>query len=257
MRNAFLEYIAIVRATKEVNLRTCRKIMQTYQRQTEGLLRVLLEEAGAAIYDNDTSQVIAGEMSGSYMAAYSDTCGFVALDKDRTERSGTTTFKTPQGHPTVVTAKCTKIMLDDRILEMASSISGPPDRPAGQGGWAVPSVRWINGVPGCGKTTWVVENFDEEKEVIATTTTEAAKQLKERLRGSLGDRTNTKVRTMASILANGFKANETYYRLTVDEALMNHFGAIVMAARLAGAREVVLVGDVNQLPFWTGRTYLQ
>ncbi|KAF9408567.1 hypothetical protein HW555_011787 [Spodoptera exigua] len=134
MRNAFLEYIAIVRATKEVNLRTCRKIMQTYQRQTEGLLRVLLEEAGAAIYDNDTSQVIAGEMSGSYMAAYSDTCGFVALDKDRTERSGTTTFKTPQGHPTVVTAKCTKIMLDDRILEMASSISGPPDRPARTGG---------------------------------------------------------------------------------------------------------------------------
>lgn len=53
-----------------------------YQRQTEGLLKVLLEEAAAAIYDNDTSRVIAEEMSGSYMAAYSATCGFVALDDE-------------------------------------------------------------------------------------------------------------------------------------------------------------------------------
>uniref|UniRef100_A0A2A4JSE8 (+)RNA virus helicase C-terminal domain-containing protein n=1 Tax=Heliothis virescens TaxID=7102 RepID=A0A2A4JSE8_HELVI len=54
---------------------------------------------------------------------------------------------------------------------------------------------------------------------------------------------------MASILANGFKSNDKCHRLTVDEALMNHFGAIVMAVKLSGASEVVLIGDVNQLPY--------
>lgn len=54
---------------------------------------------------------------------------------------------------------------------------------------------------------------------------------------------------MASILANGFKESEKCYRLTVDEALMNHFGAVVMAAQLSGASEIVLIGDINQLPY--------
>ena len=249
VKSAFLEYVAIVRATKQVNLMTCRKIMQTFQRQTEGLLRVLLEEAEAAVYDNVTSQVITGEMTGSYMAAYSATSGFVTLDEQETERTGRIKFKTPQEDPIVVTAKCTKIMLDDKILEMAQSISGSTESPASQGSWAVPNIRWVNGVPGCGKTTWVVKHFDEERDVVATTTTEAAKDLREKLAHRLGDRAKTKVRTMASILANGFKPQERCYRLTVDEALMNHFGAIVMAVKLSGASEVVLIGDVNQLPF--------
>ncbi|KAH9632235.1 hypothetical protein HF086_002870 [Spodoptera exigua] len=45
---AFLEYVAVVRATKEVPLMTCRKIMLTFQRETEGLLGVLLKEAGGS-----------------------------------------------------------------------------------------------------------------------------------------------------------------------------------------------------------------
>lgn len=249
VKSAFLEYVAIVRATREVNLMTCRKILQTFQRNTEGLLRVLLEEAEAAVYDNARAQIIKGEMTGSYMAAYSAKNGFVALDEEETERVGKLKFKTPNDDPIVVTAKCTKIMLDDKILEMAQSILGISDNTASQESWTVPNIRWVNGVPGCGKTTWVVKHFDAEKDVVATTTTEAAKDLREKLAHRLGDRVKTKVRTMASILVNGFKKEEKCYRLTVDEALMNHFGAIVMAVKLSGASEVVLIGDVNQLPF--------
>ncbi|KAF9422271.1 hypothetical protein HW555_002080 [Spodoptera exigua] len=105
MKSAFLEYVAVVRATKEVHLMTCRKIMLTFQRGTEGLLGVLLKEAGAAVYYNATSQVIAGEMTGSYMAAYSATSGFVALDQEESERTGTARFETPKGDSIVVTAK--------------------------------------------------------------------------------------------------------------------------------------------------------
>ncbi|KAH9633679.1 hypothetical protein HF086_003645 [Spodoptera exigua] len=75
MKSAFLEYVAVVRATKEVHLMTCRKIMLTFQRGTEGLLGVLLKEAGAAVYDNATSQYgpwtcLTGEAAHSVTPAY-------------------------------------------------------------------------------------------------------------------------------------------------------------------------------------------
>ncbi|XP_072939010.1 uncharacterized protein [Epargyreus clarus] len=65
--------------------------------------------------------------------------------------------------------------------------------------------------------------------------------------GKSGKLATMKVRTLASVLVNGSKGS--CRRLLVDEALMNHFGAIVMAIRLTGATEVILIGDINQLPY--------
>ncbi|PZC76521.1 hypothetical protein B5X24_HaOG204486 [Helicoverpa armigera] len=146
VKSAFLKYVAVIRTTKEVNLRTCNKIMLTFRRENEGLLRVLLKDAEAAVDDNTNSQVIAGEMTGSYMAAYSTKSGFVALDEEATERTGKIKFETPHDDPIVVTAKCTKIMLEDSILEMAQTISGTSDTSASTEAWAVPNIRWVNGV---------------------------------------------------------------------------------------------------------------
>ncbi|GBP96377.1 hypothetical protein EVAR_65707_1 [Eumeta japonica] len=28
--------------------------------------------------------------------------------------------------------------------------------------WETPKITWINGVPGCGKTTWIVQEFDNK-----------------------------------------------------------------------------------------------
>ena len=149
----------------------------------------------------------------------------------------------------VVVAECMKVMLDNRILGMANAISSDPEPSTAFVGWDLPKLSWINGVPGCGKTTRIIKHFDEESELVVTTTVEAAKDLKERLAHRLGGKATRRMRTMASILVNGFHEGLAINRLTVDEALMNHFGAIVMAARLSGAREVTLIGDINQLPF--------
>ncbi|XP_045504439.1 uncharacterized protein LOC123701072 [Colias croceus] len=247
--NAFLEFRAIIEATREVSLATCRNIMHAYQLNNLALLRVRLEEADAAIYNNATSKVIHGQMSGPYMAAFSASVGFVPIDENALKIKGTTTFKTPEGDPIVVTARCTKIMLDDRILDMAKTIAPGPDISAYGSDWVVPDIKWINGVPGCGKTTYLVKHFDETNDVIATTTVEAAKDLREKLAHRIKGEEKIRVRTIASILTNGFRGSFSCKRLTVDEALMNHFGSIIMAAKLSGAVEVVLVGDVNQLPF--------
>ena len=53
---------------------------------------------------------------------------------------------------------------------------------------------------------------------------------------------------MASMLVNGAR-QESDNRLIVDEALMNHFGAIVTAGKISGADEILLIRDVNQLPY--------
>lgn len=54
-----------------MNLGTCKKILQSYQRGNKKLLEVELDEAAAAIYDND--------MSGQHMAAFNGTICFVGL----------------------------------------------------------------------------------------------------------------------------------------------------------------------------------
>lgn len=249
-RNAFVEFLSITRAKRQVDTKICENILQTFRLELESSLMVKLKEAEAAIYDNDSSQIIKGKMSGHHMAAFSATGGFVALDERETERTGKPKYATPSNDSIVVTTKNTKIMLDDKILKMAEVIGGTTGvEDAAWKNWEVPKIRWVNGVPGCGKTTWVVRHFDVAKDVIITTTTEAAKDLREKLAYRIGDLVKTKVRTMASVLVNGFKKNERYIRLIVDEALMNHFGAIIMASRLSGAGEIVLIGDVNQLPY--------
>lgn len=250
MLNAFIEFVAVTEATRKVNADTCESILQAYRRDNLGLLRARLRDAEAAIYDNDTSTVLHGEKSGSYMAAYSTTSGFVGLDEESTvEEEGKLVFKTPPGDQIVVIAKCTKVMLDDRILEMANTVSGDLSEGKTPEHWTNPTISWVNGVPGCGKTTWVMSQIDIERDIIVTTTTEAAKDLREKLEPRIGDRAKKRVRTMASLLVNGMSEGESCKRILVDEALMNHFGSIVLAIQIVKASEVTLLGDNNQLPY--------
>ena len=247
--NAFLEYLAVVRATKEINLYTCKNILESYRPDSSLLFKAKLEKEEATIYNNDTSEVLEGAEMCQHMVAYNATSGFVELDGDGTAETGRVKYRTPPDDPIVVTARCTKTMLDDRILEMAKSMTEPVlgDEPFEH--WEVPKITWVNGVPGCGKTTWIARNYVRDSDIIITATLEAANELRHRLEHKLGSNAKSEVRTMASLLVNGSLANKTYNRLIVDEALMSHFGAIVMATRITGAGVLVLMGDTNQLPY--------
>lgn len=55
------------------------------------------------------------------------------------------------------------------------------------------------------------------------------------------------VRTVASMLVNGCKID--YNRLFIDEALMMHAGTIGFLAYLTGVQTVIMIGNVNQIPF--------
>ncbi|CAH2059785.1 unnamed protein product, partial [Iphiclides podalirius] len=122
MLNAFLEYIALIKATTQANLAKCKDILHTFHLGVEESLRVKLAEAEAAIYDNKTSNVVCGKMADNYMVAYCESAGFVPIMEKETEIRHKPVFATPPGDHIVVTARCTKVMLDDRILATAESI---------------------------------------------------------------------------------------------------------------------------------------
>ncbi|GBP53430.1 hypothetical protein EVAR_17505_1 [Eumeta japonica] len=115
--------------------------------------------------------------------------------------------------------------------------------------WMVPNITWVNGIPGRGKTSRVMNHFELGRNVMITSTREAARNLKGKLATRLGADACSVVRTMMSVLVNGLQGPKSCDRLIVYEALMSHFGAIVMATQLVDAKEVLLIGDVNQLPF--------
>ncbi|KAL4718518.1 hypothetical protein ACJJTC_002209 [Scirpophaga incertulas] len=181
--NAFLEFVALTGATLRAHTETCKEILQNYVRSVQGMpvsgarLRENLEKAGAAVYDNDRGLVIAGTMSGSYMAAYSGSGGFVGQSPLETK-----VFDAPEGDPVVVVADCTRVMLESKILAMANTMAGELLDSGQSERWAAPTVRWTTGVPGCGKTKWVLEQMRGADSLAVTTTTEAAEDMRERLR---------------------------------------------------------------------------
>ncbi|GBP63254.1 hypothetical protein EVAR_56635_1 [Eumeta japonica] len=90
---------------------------------------------------------------------------------------------------------------------------------------------------------WVVPNIT--KDVVITTTREAAIADKEKLVSRLGADVNSKMKMMASVFVNDFRRPKSTDPLIVDEALMNHFGAIAMATGLAGL--VIAAGKIHDV----------
>lgn len=80
-----------------MNLGTCKKILQSYQRGNKKLLEVELDEAAAAIYDND--------MSGQHMAAFNGTICFVGLVDFEADKKAPQKLATSKGDPVVVVAR--------------------------------------------------------------------------------------------------------------------------------------------------------
>ncbi|GBP07312.1 hypothetical protein EVAR_92172_1 [Eumeta japonica] len=77
-------------------------------------------------------------------------------------------------------------------------------------------------------------------------TIETTEDLKKKLANRIGAKATTRLRTMVSILVNGFE-EQTHNRFLNDKAMINHFGAIITAVLLAKAKELLLIDDINQI----------
>ncbi|KAL4705609.1 hypothetical protein ACJJTC_012856 [Scirpophaga incertulas] len=121
--NSFIEFAALTEASLKDKTEASTEIMNLYRRNTMGmpisrkLLRERLEAAGAAVYDIIKGEVLVGDMTVSYMMAYSASGGFLPTKKGSGDDFK---CKTPRNDPLVVMAEYTRVMLEDRTLAKAT-----------------------------------------------------------------------------------------------------------------------------------------
>jgi len=106
-----------------------------------------------------------------------------------------------------------------------------------------------NGVPGCGKTYSIIQQFTE-KDVICCTVRETADAIRVEVGKKFpqwtDDNLRRRVRTIDSGVINGLPLANTLF---VDEGLMVHMGAVFLLAKGARAKAVRVFGDEQQIGF--------
>jgi len=108
-------------------------------------------------------------------------------------------------------------------------------------------VTIVDGVAGCGKTTHLkkIARLHSNPDVVLTSNRSSSDELKESLQCS--DAMKYRIRTVDSylMLKSWFAAD----RLLFDECFLTHAGCIYAAATLAQVKEVIALGDTEQVPF--------
>lgn len=120
----------------------------------------------------------------------------------------------------------------------------------------LPNFLFIQGVPGCWKTTYIINNvklpFSSLGDLVLFPTCKGAVDFRKRLQEKYSKLDTSKFikshyKTIDSYLMHDDAAK--YDRLIVDEALMVHFDSIVFAILKSGVKEVILLGDKLQIPY--------
>lgn len=117
-------------------------------------------------------------------------------------------------------------------------------------------VKLIDGVPGCGKSTWILNNADLYRQVVLATARSSTDDLRSRFtapteKGGMAVPEKvaaTQVRTVDSFFLNPGKTQRVN-SFHFDEALMSHYGMIVFCAKMLKAELVICQGDTKQIPF--------
>lgn len=149
-------------------------------------------------------------------------------------------FQTKERYILVTTQ--TQLMLNGELIARLKNIN------IGQA--EMPEIDWIDGVPGCGKTTYILENHVPGKDLVLTQTRAAISEIrtKIKLEGKLPvNSLNTDYRTVSSFIINN--TDKKYERVFIDEAVLMHAGYTGFIASLSGAKHIILLGDSRQIPY--------
>jgi len=110
-----------------------------------------------------------------------------------------------------------------------------------------------NGVPGCGKSTYILNAHEKFKDLVLFPTKASREDFVRRVKTKYApfkfDESLYRrcYRTIYSFVLN--HNGDKFNRIFIDEARMSHPGTIPMVAILARAKEVVLLGDKLQIPY--------
>lgn len=117
-------------------------------------------------------------------------------------------------------------------------------------------IKLVQGCPGCGKTTYIIEHHSFGDDCICTQTKEARQDVVNRVVKKFNldikaayncKKLKELYRTLDSLIVNPIDL--TGVKLYADEAMMAHAADILVAVALTGCKEVICVGDLQQIPY--------
>lgn len=112
------------------------------------------------------------------------------------------------------------------------------------------SFELVDGVPGCGKSTMIVNSANPCVDVVLSTGRAATDDLIERFASKgFPCKLKRRVKTVDSFLMHCVDGSLTGDVLHFDEALMAHAGMVYFCAQIAGAKRCICQGDQNQISF--------
>ncbi|ASA47359.1 replicase [Aedes camptorhynchus negev-like virus] len=109
-------------------------------------------------------------------------------------------------------------------------------------------VTFVQGVPGAGKTEYILENnIGKPHNIILTVTKEAREDMLRRSKEKKLIIGKDRIRTVDSLLLNNVPLQVE--ELWIDEAFLVHAGTWLWAVRLTRCNKLVIVGDQAQIPY--------
>lgn len=233
--NSMIEYRFMIGATDEFNAREYRKTLESFSSDI-GHLHTL-NTSGSFIFDNK---------SGGFIGKRPDFKFEWGYDGENYVKYEHKAFNT-KNRLCLVTSY-TKLMLNKPTLDRIKDLE--LKRP--------PVIEWVNGVPGCEKTTYIMRNHSKPTKFLAadlvlTASKESNNIMRSRAKNDGVDDKSVKehYRTIGSWLMHGPGQGftGTYDTIYVDEALMVHAGAVAFCAVQAGCKKLVMLGDTHQIQF--------
>lgn len=225
----------MIGATDEFNAREYRKTLESFSSDI-GHLHTL-NTSGSFIFDNK---------SGGFIGKRPDFKFEWGYDGENYVKYEHKAFNT-KNRLCLVTSY-TKLMLNKPTLDRIKDLE--LKRP--------PVIEWVNGVPGCEKTTYIMRNHSKPTKFLAadlvlTASKESNNIMRSRAKNDGVDDKSVKehYRTIGSWLMHGPGQGFTgiYDTIYVDEALMVHAGAVAFCAVQAGCKKLVMLGDTHQIQF--------
>lgn len=144
----------------------------------------------------------------------------------------------------VLVTKDTQLMLNGELLSCIQSIN--------IASCEMPQIKWVDGVPGSGKTKTIVKQHKPGHDLILCQTKASVKEVRDRVKDLLDatnkvERLKLDYRTVSSFIING--SDRKYKRVFIDEAILMHAGYVGFISKISGASEILLYGDSKQIPY--------
>lgn len=235
--NTMIELRILLEQTDAENAKIYKEILTDISVETSGGTINSIIRRGMNIFDNKLRRYLF-RTTAHYRMGYCLEGGGSYVAYNDEER----VFDTTERY--ILVTRDTQIMLNGELTSKLKKINIDMCK--------LPKIKWIEGVPGCGKSWWIVSEHTPGKDLILSQTRAGIRDIRDIV--ALHDphnKTNLQLnkdyRTVASYIIN--HTSKGYNRVFIDECLMMHAGYIGFIAELSGAEEIVVVGDSQQIPY--------